>query len=201
MMPTMGSPSRETYLRNPTGLDRMEVLHLIQFYQDLVRQSSLAAASRALLIPGRHPENLKIWEPFCEILRFCRGHQINPFSFIRAQFAEWSKPNPYAANYPTSHYLGVNHGCVRRYKAWCRKAKDAKAAKEAKVDLKLGAEIMTTLLKNRPDLRTRDDVFADPYLIRMLPKEYVRAQPEFIRVEATLRQDPYKRVILSDYLA
>jgi len=178
----------------------MQVIQALQFYEKLVQQHSVTTYYRGVLRNGIHAENLKLWKPICAILRFCGEKHISVFHFLQAQFVEWVKPTPYATTYPTWRYLGVNAGCVSRYKAWLRRVQMSQGARCPENILKSGEATLKNIMVSRVDMKTISDVLLDPFLVRLLPRDYVWSLPEFRQLAPTLSSDPAMSAVLADYL-
>jgi hypothetical protein len=177
----------------------MEVLRVLQFYEQLVQRHSTTTHHHAILRSGNHPENLKLWKPLCNIVRFCNERKIDPLHFVQAQFDEWIKPNPVAPEYPTSHYVGLNVGSVARYRAWHRRVRALREAHRPEIVRQYAEAVLKNIMVSRADLKTVTDVLRDPFLVRLLPVSYVRELPEFRQVAPDLMKDPAASFVLSEY--
>jgi len=187
--------------RPNSAVERQHVLAALRFYFFLVKRVAPYTTCRNVLRTGVIPENFQLWHPMTAVVEFCEKKKINIVYFLLAQFSEWVRPNPYAPDYPTSQYIGVNKGCVRRYKAWQKRMDALEDARQKGVEQTQGWRVLDSLLSLRHDLSSVEDVFKDPFLVRLFPKEFIKHQPAFQRLLETHRNDPVSAVVLSDYLA
>lgn len=138
-----------------------------------------------------------LWRKLAQVHAACQRDNIPTVDFLKAQFEQWV-PGRTGEPIPYPRRLGYTELALQRYGAWKAKRRSIVVADVERTE-DVGNRILDAIKRRRPEA-TDESLLSDPFVLVMLPRDFVAGRPEFLAVRGQLAESALCRAMLGDLL-
>lgn len=160
----------------PTEISESDLVLLASIYNECL--SSIDPYRYKLVFSIGFKE--KTWyKSLLELYRVINKLNAKPREYIQAQLSEYKQPIKQSRRVPTIKMMTTEEG-IERYNSYIgKRGRIPSTVRTVKANLMEFADSALHKMMVTYKLQTEQDVFKDPFLMRQLPRDFVKKHPDF----------------------